>query len=160
MTNHWLRCMHGILIRETLRFFQQRERFLAALVRPLVWLIVFAAGFRTALGLSIIDPYTTYIPYEVYIVPGLAAMVILFNGMQSSLSLVYDREMGSMRMLLTTPLPRWYLIFCRLLALWKSWPREEGLSREAATTTFWRSQGEAATSAKNLSQEQCKQPEQ
>ena len=116
MTNHWLRCMHGILIRETLRFFQQRERFLAALVRPLVWLIVFAAGFRTALGLSIIDPYTTYIPYEVYIVPGLAAMVILFNGMQSSLSLVYDREMGSMRMLLTTPLPRWYLIFCRLLA--------------------------------------------
>ncbi|MDF1719388.1 MAG: ABC transporter permease [Minwuia sp.] len=112
----WLRCMQGILIRETLRFLQQRERFFAALVRPLVWLVVFAAGFRTALGLSIIEPYASYVQYEVYIVPGLCAMVILFNGMQSSLSLVYDREMGSMRMLLTTPLPRWYLIFCRLLA--------------------------------------------
>jgi len=99
-----------------MRFIQQRERFFAALVRPLVWLVVFAAGFRAALGLSIIDPYDTYIAYEVYIVPGLCGMVQLFNGMQSSLSLVYDREMGSMRMLLTTPLPRWYLIFCRLLA--------------------------------------------
>ena len=30
-------------------------------------------------------------------------MIQLFNGMQSSLSMVYDREMGSMRVLLTTP---------------------------------------------------------
>ena len=43
-------------------------------------------------------------------------MILLFNGMQSSLSLVYDREMGSMRLLLTSPLPRWWLLFCRLLA--------------------------------------------
>jgi ABC-2 type transport system permease protein len=41
-------------------------------------------------------------------------MIQLFNGMQSSLSMVYDREMGSMRVLLTTPLPRSYLLFCRL----------------------------------------------
>ena len=54
-------------------------------------------GFRSALGVSIIPPYETYIPYEVYIVPGLIGMVQLFNGMQSSLSMVYDREMGSMR---------------------------------------------------------------
>jgi len=36
--------------------------------------------------------------------------------MQSSLSLVYDREMGSMRLLLTSPLPRWWLLMCRLIA--------------------------------------------
>jgi ABC-2 type transport system permease protein len=30
--------------------------------------------------------------------------------------MVYDREMGSMRVLLTSPLPRWYLIICKLLA--------------------------------------------
>ena len=30
--------------------------------------------------------------------------------------MVYDREMGSMRILLTTPLPRWYLLTCKLLA--------------------------------------------
>lgn len=106
----------AIIKREALRFTSQRGRFIASLVRPLVWLIVFAAGFRAALGLSISPPYETYITYEVYIVPGLCGMVQLFNGMQSSLSLVYDREMGSMRLLLTSPVPRWWLLFSKLLA--------------------------------------------
>jgi ABC-2 type transport system permease protein len=111
----WLRALRAIVLREALRFIQQRGRFVAALVRPLVWLLVFAAGFRAALGLSIIPPYQTYITYEVYIVPGLCGMILLFNGMQGSLSLVYDREMGSMRLLLTSPLPRGWLLFCKLV---------------------------------------------
>ena len=111
----YLTSLTAIVAREALRFIHQRERFIAALVRPLVWLLVFAAGFRAALGLSIIPPYQTYITYETYIVPGLCGMVLLFNGMQSSLSLVYDREMGSMKLLLTSPLPRWWLLFCKLI---------------------------------------------
>lgn len=114
--SHHLIALRGIVLRELLRFIHQRERYLAALVRPLLWLVVFAAGFRAALGLSITPPYPTYITYEVYIVPGLIGMIQLFNGMQSSLSMVYDQEMGSMRVLLTTPLPRWYLLLCKLLA--------------------------------------------
>lgn len=108
--------LNAIVTREALRFVRQRGRFIAALIRPLVWLVVFAAGFRAALGLSITPPYQTYITYEIYIVPGLCGMIILFNGMQSALSLVYDREMGSMRLLLTAPLPRWWLLVCRLIA--------------------------------------------
>jgi ABC-2 type transport system permease protein len=87
-------CLRGIVWREALRFIHQRERFVSALVRPLVWLFIFAAGFRQVLGVSIIPPYETYVLYEVYIAPGLIAMIQLFNGMQSSLSMVYDREMG------------------------------------------------------------------
>ena len=113
---HYTRAFNGIVWREFLRFLQQRERFFAALVRPLIWLIIFAAGFRAALGISIIPPYETYITYDVYIAPGLLAMIQLFQGMQSSLSMVYDREMGSMRVLLTTPLPRGFLLISRLLA--------------------------------------------
>jgi ABC-2 type transport system permease protein len=109
-------CMRGIVGREALRFLHQRERFVSALVRPLVWLFIFAAGFRQVLGISIIPPYETYILYEVYIAPGLIAMIQLFNGMQSSLSMVYDREMGNMRTLLVSPMPRWYLLCCKLLA--------------------------------------------
>jgi ABC-2 type transport system permease protein len=106
----------AILHREALRFLGQRGRLVAALVRPLVWLFVFAVGFRAALGLSITPPYQTYITYETYIIPGLCGMICLFNGMQSSLSLVYDREMGSMRLLLTAPQPRWWLLFSKLAA--------------------------------------------
>src|SRR6202453_3688217 len=109
-------CLKGIVWREALRFIHQRERFVSALVRPLVWLFIFAAGFRQVLGISIIPPYETYILYEVYIAPGLMAMIQLFNGMQSSLSMVYDRETGNMRTLLVSPLPRWYLLTSKLLA--------------------------------------------
>src|SRR3954464_6257245 len=107
--NHYGRAGVGILRREALRTAGQHGRLLAALVRPLVWLGLFAAGFRSVLGLSITPPYETYILYEVYVVPGLAAMMLLFHGLQSSLAMVYDREMGSMRLLLTAPLPRWWL---------------------------------------------------
>jgi ABC-2 type transport system permease protein len=109
-------CLRGIVWREALRFLHQRERFVAALVRPLVWLFIFAAGFRSVLGVSLIEPYDTYVLYEVYITPGLVAMIQLFNGMQSSLSMVYDREMGNMRTLLVSPFPRWFLLTSKLLA--------------------------------------------
>src|SRR3982074_3381389 len=109
-------CLKGIVWREALRFIHQRERFISALVRPLVWLFIFAAGFRQVLGLSIIPPYETYVLYEVYITPGLIAMIQLFNGMQSSLTMVYDRETGGMRTLLVSPFPRWWLLASKLLA--------------------------------------------
>ena len=113
---HYLRCFEGIIQREVLRFLQQQGRFFAALVRPLVWLFIFAAGFRSILGISIVPPYETYVQYEVYITPGLLGMIQLFNGMQTSLSMVYDREMGSMKTLLISPLPRWFLLTSKLCA--------------------------------------------
>ena len=112
----WGTAFAGITRREALRFANQRERFLAALVRPLVWLFIFAAGFRSVLGLSITPPYETYVLYETYVTPGLCGMILLFSGMQSSLSMVYDRETGAMRTLLVSPWPRWFLLGAKLLA--------------------------------------------
>ena len=114
--HHYLRAFTGVVARELLRFLQQKERFFAALVRPLVWLLIFATGFRSTFGASIIPPYETQVTFDIYITPGLIAMIQLFNGMQSSLSMVYDREMGSMRVLLLTPLPRAFLLLSRLFA--------------------------------------------
>ena len=116
MSALWLRCFAGIVTREFLRFLRQRSRFFASLVRPVVWLVIFATGFRAVLGLSRIPPYQTYVLYEEYIVPGLVGLILLFNAMQTALSMVFDREMGSMKVLLVSPLPRWYLLTCRLLS--------------------------------------------
>jgi ABC-2 type transport system permease protein len=113
----WSRALRAIVEREVLRFLGQRERFFAALVRPLVWLFIFAAGFRSVLGVSIQEPYDTYVLYEVYITPGLVGMILLFSAMQGALAMVYDQEMGSMRMLLVSPLPRWYLLLAKLIAI-------------------------------------------
>ena len=111
----YLTCFNGIVWREVLRYLHQRERFMSALVRPLIWLFIFAAGFRQTLGVSIIPPYETYVLYEVYVVPGLLGMILLFNAMQSSLSMVYDRETGAMRTLLVSPFPRSFLLLSKLI---------------------------------------------
>jgi ABC-2 type transport system permease protein len=113
---HAARALRAVTMREISKFVQQRGRLLSALVRPLMWLAVFAAGFYNVFGVSIIPPYKTYVTYQVYIVPGLLGIILLFHGMQSSLSMVYDREMGVMRLLLTAPLPRWVLLVCKLIA--------------------------------------------
>ena len=111
----YLTCLTGIVWREMMRFLHQRERFFSALVRPLIWLFIFAAGFRQVLGVSIIPPYTTYVLYETFVMPGLVGMILLFNAMQSSLSMVYDRETGAMRTLLVSPFPRSFLLLSKLL---------------------------------------------
>ena len=113
---HALQALRAIVMRELMKFARQYGRLVSALVRPLLWLAVFAAGFRNVFGVAIAEPYDTYIPYDVYIAPGLVGMVLLFNGMQSSLAMVYDREMGLMRLLLTAPLPRWWILFAKLTA--------------------------------------------
>jgi ABC-2 type transport system permease protein len=115
-TIHAARVFRAVAEREWIRFFNQTGRLLSAIVRPVFWLFVFAAGFQSVLGVSIAPPYDTYVEYQVYILPGLIGIVLLFQGMQSSLSMVYDREMGVMRLLLTAPMPRWYLLFCKLAA--------------------------------------------
>lgn len=113
---HATMALRAICQREIKKFWHQRGRLLSSMVRPALWLFVFAVGFQNVLGIAIMPPYDTYIPYQVYIVPGLLGIILLFNGMQSSLAMVYDREMGLMRLLLTSPLPRWYLLLTKLIA--------------------------------------------
>ena len=111
-----LRGLSAIVTREVARFSRQTGRLVSSVVRPTLWLVVFGAGFHNILGVSIVEPYDTYVTYREYMVPGLIGVILLFNGMLSSLALVYDREMGMIRLLLTAPLPRWYLLLAKLVA--------------------------------------------
>ena len=106
----------AIFHREFDRFVKQKARCVSAIVRPLLWLVIFAAGFRSVLGIAIQPPYETYITYDLYVIPGLIGMIALFNGMQSSLSMVYDRETGSMKLLMTAPISRRSLLIYKLLS--------------------------------------------
>jgi ABC-2 type transport system permease protein len=60
-----LLCLRGIIWRETLHFIHQRGCFVSAIVRPLVWLFMFAAGSCQILGISIIPPYDIYVLCDV-----------------------------------------------------------------------------------------------
>lgn len=112
---NYLLGIYAVTEREVLKFFRQRERLLSAIVRPSLWLFIFASGLQNLLGISIIEPYSTYTPYQEYILPGLTGIIVLFQCMQSALSLVYDREAGVMRVMLVAPLPRHFLLFAKIL---------------------------------------------
>jgi ABC-2 type transport system permease protein len=113
---HYGLALRAIASREIAKFLRQTERVVAALVRPALWLLVFAAGLHDLLGVSIIPPYQTYTTYQEYILPGLIGIIVLFQCMQSALSMVYDREAGVMRVLLVTPIPRPCLLFAKIVA--------------------------------------------
>jgi len=112
---NYLLGLFAITEREILKFVRQRERLLSAIIRPSLWLFIFATGLQNLLGISIIEPYETYTPYQEYILPGLCGIIVLFQCMQSALSMVYDREAGVMRVMLITPLPRTFLLFAKIL---------------------------------------------
>lgn len=106
----YLSCFRGICIREFTRFVHQYPRLIASIVRPLLWFFIFTAGFKSQWMQQ------SEQSYQLYVISGLIAMVQLFHAMSSSLSMVYDRETGSMRLLLTSPFPRNYLLACRILS--------------------------------------------
>ena len=114
--NIYFNCLKGIVYKELIRFFKQKSRFFSALIRPLLWLCIFSIGLKPSLELILTSPYEKAVDYETYIIPGLVGMVILFNGMQSSLTMIFDREMGSMKILLASYINRNYLIFCKMFA--------------------------------------------
>ena len=116
---HYMAALYGLSLREIIKFSKQKGRLFSAIVRPALWLFVFAAGVGSAKGIDpgVLNFYPTQnVNYFEYITPGLLGMVLLFSGMQSSLSMVYDREMGVMKILLTVPLPRWYMLLAKLVS--------------------------------------------
>ena len=73
---HVARAMRAVTTREIVKFVQQRGRLLSAIVRPLMWLAVFAAGFHNLLRVdhpALPDLHA----YQVYVVPGLIGMILL-----------------------------------------------------------------------------------
>ena len=117
--HHYMSALLGLSLREIIKFSKQKGRLFSAIVRPALWLFVFAAGVGSAKGIDpgLLNFYPTQnVNYFEYITPGLLGMVLLFSGMQSSLSMVYDREMGVMKILLTVPLPRWYMLLAKLIS--------------------------------------------
>jgi len=105
-----LRPLAAIVGRDLKRMARERGRLVSALVRPLLWLVIIGSGFEAFLGQAAPGDY------HAFLVPGLLGMVLLFGAMLASLSLVYDKESGVMRMLLAAPVARGWIVVARTLS--------------------------------------------
>lgn len=105
-----LRPFYAVLERELVRLFRQRTRLVAAIVRPLIWLLVIGAGIGAVLGEA------RGLDYRSFLVPGVLGMTMLFGGMLAALTTVYDKESGVMRMMIIAPLPHAWIVMAKLLS--------------------------------------------
>ncbi|MFN9389204.1 MAG: ABC transporter permease [Betaproteobacteria bacterium] len=92
------RAVLAVLQRELVKMLRQRTRLLAAMVRPLIWLLVIGGGFGAVLTAD-------GLPYQQFLAPGVVGMTMLFAAMLSALTMVYDKASGVMRMLVSAPFP-------------------------------------------------------
>ena len=101
------RAINAMIMRDLTRMVRQRGRLVSAMVRPLIWLFVIGSGFDALLSAAGTPNYRQFL------VPGLLCMVMLFGALLASLSMVYDKESGVMRMLIVAPFPRYVIILAR-----------------------------------------------
>ena len=96
--------MRGIWViayRDILRFIQDRPRLIGSFAMPLLFLVIFGAGFNRVIGS--LAPGVDFIQF---IYPGIIAMTVLTGSLMSGLSIVWDREFGFLREVLVAPISR------------------------------------------------------
>lgn len=90
-----------VAYREILRFVQERSRVFGSFAMPLLFLVIFGAGFNRIVGS--LGPGVNFVQF---IYPGIIAMTILMNSVMSGLSVVWDREFGFLKEILVAPIGR------------------------------------------------------
>jgi ABC-2 type transport system permease protein len=101
------RAVLAVIERELLKLRRQRGRLLAAMVRPLLWLLVIGSGFAAA------QSARGDADYQSFLVPGVLGMTLLFGGMLAALSTAYDKESGVMRMLIIAPFEHYWIVIAK-----------------------------------------------
>jgi ABC-2 type transport system permease protein len=95
------RGMWVVAYRELLRFVQERSRIFSSFAMPLLFLVIFGAGFSRLIG-----SMTLGVNFIQFMYPGIIAMTVLTNSVMSGLSVVWDREFGFLKEILVAPIGR------------------------------------------------------
>ena len=102
------RALYTLWLRELKRFIRDRARVIISFVQPLLWLVVFAAGFGARLVIPGID-------YQQYLFPGIIGQTLLFTAMFMGISVIWDKEFGFMKEVLVSPVSRFTIFLGKML---------------------------------------------
>jgi ABC-2 type transport system permease protein len=106
-----LRAVKIVMQRDLIRTYQDRTRFVSALVQPLLFLFVLGSGLS-----SLTKGSTGPIDLRTFMYPGILATSTLFTAMFSAMSIVWDREFGFLREMLVAPVRRSSIILGKALS--------------------------------------------
>jgi ABC-2 type transport system permease protein len=103
-----LRGFYTLWLREVKRYLRDRTRIVSSFVQPLLWLVIFGAGF----GMRFVIPGGNY---QQYLFPGIIGQTLLFTSMFMGISVIWDREFGFMKEILVAPISRFAIFLGKMV---------------------------------------------
>ena len=98
--------IYAVWLRELKRFTNSKGRMVGSLGMPLLFMIALGTGVGSLLpGFD----------YNLFIIPGIVGMTLLFNSMFSGVSIIWDREFGFLKEILAAPTSRANIVLGRIL---------------------------------------------
>jgi hypothetical protein len=93
-----IEAIYAIWKREIVRFWRDKLRLLGSFIQPLLFLIVFGAGFSfVKFG---------QLNYQQFIFPGIVSMSLVGISIASGVSVIWDKEFGVFKEILVAPISR------------------------------------------------------
>lgn len=103
--------------RELIRFLRQRTRVIGAVGQPIIFWILFGAGLRSSFKApSWADGLPHAVSYQEYFLPGVAALIVLFTAIFSTISIIEDRREGFLQGIMVAPVSRLAIVLSKLAA--------------------------------------------
>ena len=105
-----MRIALSIILRDLKKNLSQKARLVASMIRPLLWLFIIGSGFNQIVDIESSGNYFSFL------IPGLICMTALFTGVVSSMSMVYDKEFGFIRLLYLSPSPFIIILIAKMVS--------------------------------------------
>ncbi|HXZ68148.1 MAG TPA: ABC transporter permease [Alphaproteobacteria bacterium] len=110
--NEFVRGFIVVANRELTRLLHDRARMISSLAQPLMFFVIFGAGFNRMISSASLAPGVGFIQF---LFPGIVAQTVFMTSIFSGLSVVWDREFGFLRELLVAPISRLGIVFGKVV---------------------------------------------
>jgi ABC-2 type transport system permease protein len=99
-----------MLRRELIRFGRGRVRIATSLIQPLLMLFVVGTGLSSAIRQG-----TDGVDYRTFLFPGIVIMPAVYAAIGTTMTIVWDRELGFLRVILAAPVHRYAIVVGKCL---------------------------------------------
>jgi len=109
--------IYWVFWREIKKFFQQKARITMAFVQPIVWLVLMGNMMTGLTNNPMAAKMLGTGNYIDFMTPGIMIMTALFGGVMGGTSIIWDRRLGFLNKMLSSPIYRASIPLGKLLAI-------------------------------------------
>ena len=109
------RATYIIWLRDLKRHFRDRARIFGSLATPIIFIFVLGQGLGSSISGGI-PAAGGALDYKTFMFPGILGMTVLFAGVFSAVSIVWDREFGFLKEMLVAPVPSWSIALGKVIS--------------------------------------------